>query len=295
MSRIALGLMRIEKMSKEDVYQLISDSLNAGINIFDVADIYGNGRCEELLGEVLEDHPELREKMYLQSKCGISTDTIGYDSSYDNIIKRVKLSLKRLKTPYLDCLFIHRPDIFMDNKEVSRAIKELQENGLIKDFAVSNFSASEIKYLQRTLKTKIKYNQVSLGLGNTSMIDQAFNTNMPSHIISKESDDLFFFLKGEGIIIQCWSPFQFGFFEGSIFDEDKYPAINAVLNKYAFKYHTNKCAIATAFLLRLDPNLIVVNGATNMSHLKESLDGEKIELSREDWYHIYQESGHLLP
>ena len=103
MSRIALGLMRIEKMSKEDVYQLISDSLNAGINIFDVADIYGNGRCEELLGEVLEDHPELREKMYLQSKCGISTDTIGYDSSYDNIIKRVKLSLKRLKTPYLDC------------------------------------------------------------------------------------------------------------------------------------------------------------------------------------------------
>ena len=295
MSRIALGLMRIEKMSKEDVYQLISDSLNAGINIFDVADIYGNGRCEELLGEVLEDHPELRGKMYLQSKCGISTDTIGYDSSYDNIIKRVKLSLKRLKTPYLDCLFIHRPDIFMDNKEVSRAIKELQENGLIKDFAVSNFSSSEIKYLQRALKTKIKYNQVSLGLGNTSMIDQAFNTNMPSHIISKESDDLFFFLKGEDIIIQCWSPFQFGFFEGSIFDEAKYPAINAVLNKYAFKYHTNKCAIATAFLLRLDPNLIVVNGATNMSHLKESLDGEKIELSREDWYHIYQESGHLLP
>ena len=295
MSRIALGLMRIEKMSKEDVYQLISDSLNAGINIFDVADIYGNGRCEELLGEVLEDHPELRGKMYLQSKCGISTDTIGYDSSYDNIIKRVKLSLKRLKTPYLDCLFIHRPDIFMDNKEVSRAIKELQENGLIKDFAVSNFSSSEIKYLQRTLKTKIKYNQVSLGLGNTSMIDQAFNTNMPSHIISKESDDLFFFLKGEGIIIQCWSPFQFGFFEGSIFDEAKYPAINAVLNKYAFKYHTNKCAIATAFLLRLDPNLIVVNGATNMCHLKESLDGEEIELSREDWYHIYQESGHLLP
>lgn len=295
MSRIALGLMRIEKMSKEEVYKLITDSVNAGIKIFDVADIYGNGRCEELLGEVLEDHPDLREKMYLQSKCGISTDTIGYDSSYDNIIKRVKLSLKRLKTPYLDCLFIHRPDIFMDNKEVSRAIEELQENGLIKDFAVSNFSSSEIKYLQKTLKTKIKYNQVSLGLGNTSMIDQAFNTNMPSQIISKEADDLFFFLKGEDITIQCWSPFQFGFFEGSIFDEEKYPVINAVLKKYALKYHTNKCAIATAFLLRLDPKLIVVNGATNILHLKESLDGEKIELSREDWYHIYQESGHMLP
>lgn len=295
MSRIALGLMRIENMKKEELYKLILDSLKNGVTIFDIADIYGNGKCESLLGEVFFEHPEIREKMYLQTKCGISTDSIGYDSSYDNIIKRVNASLKRLNTSYIDCLFIHRPDIFMDNKEISRAISDLQDKKLIRDFAVSNFSSSEIRYLQKTLKTPIKYNQVQLGLGNTNMIDQAFYTNMPNNLVSKENDDLFFFLKMEEIVIQCWSPFQYGFFEGSIFNSEKYPVINDVLQRFATKYNTSKCAIATSFLLRLDKNLIVVTGTTKIDYLLEAISGESINLSREDWYQIYKDCGHMLP
>ncbi|MCH3966063.1 MAG: aldo/keto reductase [Bacilli bacterium] len=295
MSRIAQGLMRITNMTENEVYGLICHSLGKGITIFDLADIYGGGKCEELIGRVLLSHPELREKIYLQSKCGISSDTIGYDSSYDNILFRVKKSLERLHTSYLDNLFIHRPDIFMDNEEVARAIRYLMDHKMIRDFSVSNFSSSEIRYLQKELPCPIKYDQVQLGLGNTTMIDQVFNTNLPANKASKEQDDLFFFLKGEGIAIQCWSPFLYGFFEGSIFDESRHPEINACLQKYSEKYHTNKAAIATSFLLRLDPSLVVINGSTSLSHLDEALEGEKINLSREDWYRIYQESGHLLP
>ena len=294
MSRIALGLMRISHKTKEEVLKLIEDSLSLGINFFDLADIYGHGKCEELVGEVLKEKPSLREKMYIQSKVGIAYETCGYNNSYDYIVSYTKKILKRLNTTYLDCLLIHRIDVFIDNKEVYDAIKYLKENNLIKDFGLSNFNTEEIKYLKE-YDIDIKYNQVSLGLGNMNMIDQVFYTNVPTSVVSKDVDNLFFYLKRKHIIIQCWSPFQYGFFEGSIFDSLKYPKINEVLEKYASKYHTSKCAIASSFLLKLDKDLIVITGSTNIEHIKECLDGERIELSREDWYRIYSECGHLLP
>lgn len=296
MSRIALGLMRINSLSILEIEQLIIDCLDHGITTFDIADIYGGeGKNESLLGEVFLHNPSLRKRMYLQSKIGIIRSPKHYDLSYDYIISSVKASLKRLHVDYLDCLLLHRPDIFMDNEEIALAVKYLLEHNLIKDFGVSNFSSSEIEYLKQTLPTSIKYNQVNLGLGNTTMIDQTMFTNIPANKISKENDDLFFFLKKEKITIQCWSPYQYGFFEGSIFDETKYPQINQALKKYADKYQTSKCAIATSFLLRLDPNLIVITGSTNIKHILESLEGEKINLSKADWYSLYSECGHLLP
>ncbi len=295
MSRIVLGLMRIESMNVEKVTELITNSLELGINHFDLADIYGNHRCESLVGEVLTFYPELRNKMYIQSKVGIKLDPKGYDLSKDYIIQAVKDSVSRIKCGYLDCLLLHRPDIFMDCDEISEAIKYLLDHNLIKEFGVSNFSSSENMYLEEKLPIKIKYNQVQLGIGNTVMIDQNFYVNMQKNIVSKESDSLFFFLKRKRIIIQCWSPYQMNFFEGSIFDEEKYPLINRVLDKFANKYHCSKCAIATAFLLKLDNNLQVITGSTSLEHIKQSLEGENVNLTKEDWYQIYSETGHLIP
>lgn len=295
MSRIVLGLMRIESMNVEKVTELITNSLELGINHFDLADIYGNHRCESLVGEVLTFHPELRNKMYIQSKVGIKLDPKGYDLSKDYIIQAVKDSVSRIKCGYLDCLLLHRPDIFMDCDEIIEAIKYLLYHNLIKEFGVSNFSPSEIMYLEEKLPIKIKYNQVQLGIGNTVMIDQNFYVNMQRNIVSKESDSLFFFLKRKRIIIQCWSPYQMNFFEGSIFDEEKYPLINRVLDKFANKYHCSKCAIATAFLLKLDNHLQVITGSTSLEHIKQSLEGENVNLTKEDWYQIYSETGHLIP
>ena len=292
MTRIGLGLMRISNLTKDQVYDLIKSSLDLGITFFDLADIYGRGKCEELIGEVLKEHPSLREKMYIQSKVGIAYNSCGYDNSYDYIISATKEVLKRLNTPYLDSLLIHRPDIFLESEEVKKAVYYLQQHHMIKDFGLSNFNKSEIEYLD---DIDIKYNQVSFGLGNTVMIDDLMYTNIPNTKVDYASGDLFFYLKKKGITIQAWSPFIYGFFEGSIFDEEKYPLINEVLEKYANKYHTSKCAIASAFVLKVDKNLILLTGSTNINHIKECLEGEKINLSKEDWYRIYQETGHLLP
>ena len=295
MSRIVLGLMRIESMSVDQVMDLLRFASSKGITKIDLADIYGGTRCESLVGEAFEKDRSLRERFLVQTKVGISLDGVGYDSSKDYLIRHVKDSLSRLRCGHLDSLLIHRPDVFMDAEEVAEAIEELQSEGLVRDFGVSNFNTSEIRYLQKTLRTPIRTNQVQLGLGNTTMIDQIMMTNVPAHRASKEADDLFFFLKGEGITIQCWSPFQVGFFEGSLFDGDRYPEINAALRRMAEKYRTSPCAIATAFLLALTRDIEVVVGSTNPTHIQEAIDGESIRLSKSDWYELYRDSGHFLP
>ncbi len=296
MSNVMIGMMRIGGMTVEQLEEFMLSCMKEGVNTFDLADIYGGGHCEELVGEVLAKRPELRSRIFIQTKVGISTIGPGYNSSYEYILAATKRCLDRLQTSYLDRLLIHRPDVLMDAEEVARAIRELFDKGLIRSFGVSNFSRSEIEYLQSELgDIKIACNQVQLGLGNTTMVDQIMMTNVPAKMVSKEADELLFFLKKEKIQIQCWSPFQMGFFEGSIFDEGKYPEINAVLKKYAEKYNTTKCAIATKWLYMIDKNLQVVTGSASVEHLKESIYADEVKMTREDWYALYQETGKMLP
>ena len=69
--KIALGCMRLNKLTVEQAEQLISSALNNGVELFDHADIYGSRKCEKLFGEVLKRNPNFRKKMIIQSKCGI--------------------------------------------------------------------------------------------------------------------------------------------------------------------------------------------------------------------------------
>ena len=106
-------------------FQAIDAALEQQINIFDHADIYTRGKAEQLFGEYLRLNSGLREKLILQSKCGIrfsdDVDPGRYDFSADYIVKSVESSLKRLQTDYLDILLLHRPDPLMEPEEVAAA------------------------------------------------------------------------------------------------------------------------------------------------------------------------------
>ena len=296
-SRIIQGLMRVDSISDEQLYDLIRFDLEKGIDFFDLADIYGGGEAERKVGRILEAHPELRSRMLLQSKVSIRRDERGgyYDLSYKHIKEGVDGILERLGTDHLDSLLLHRPDIFIEPDEIAKAFAELHRENKVRHFGVSNFSKGAIEYLSASLRQPIEYNQVQLGVGHLPLVAEVLNFNMQNNEGTSKTEDTFFYLKKNGIRIQAWSPFIVGFFEGSLFDEGKYPQINAALNVLAEKYQTSKCAIATAFLLRLDKNLSVITGSLNPEHVQECLDGEKIELSKPDWYYLYHESGHMLP
>src|SRR3954462_9058605 len=84
---IALGCMRISELSKSDASNLIHTAMEQGINFFDHADIYGAGKCEEVFAEAIDMKPGIREKIIIQTKCGIRK---GYfDFSKEHILKSV--------------------------------------------------------------------------------------------------------------------------------------------------------------------------------------------------------------
>ena len=118
LSKIVLGMMRISQMSEAEVEALVEAALSIGINTFDLADIYGDGQCEVLLGKVLKRRPDLRDQMWIQSKCGIRKDGFTYfDFSKDYILDSVDGILERLQIERLDSLLLHRPDALMEPEE----------------------------------------------------------------------------------------------------------------------------------------------------------------------------------
>ncbi|MBR3005296.1 MAG: aldo/keto reductase, partial [Erysipelotrichaceae bacterium] len=101
-SAMAAGCMRITGFTAEETDTFIRSVLDLGINFFDHADIYGGGHCEELFGEVFKKDPSLRDRMFIQSKCGIRKGC--FDFSYAHIMEAVEGILERLHTDHLDSL-----------------------------------------------------------------------------------------------------------------------------------------------------------------------------------------------
>lgn len=296
-TKVILGLMRIDRLSIDELSKLIHGCLELGIHYFDISDIYLNHEAEEKLGKVLLAEPELRKQMFIQTKCGIVRDVPGktwMDLSYQHIKEACYASLKRMNLEYVDCLLLHRVDIFMDAKEINQALNELHDEGKVFHFGISNMDREIIEYLKEEVSLPLEIDQLQVSLGQAGLISETFNVNFPQQKPNLSSG-LFFYLKKNHIQLQCWSPYQYGFFDGSIFDTSKFPALNRKLDELAQKYHSTKCGIATAFLCMLTKDCQVITGSTNISHIKETLEGSRIILSREDWYDLYCSSGNLLP
>lgn len=91
-SQIVLGVMRIFSLSVSETADLVEGALDAGINALDAADIYAGGKCEEILGDAFASRPGLREKCFLQTKCGIRTDPdfTWFDFSKEGVFPKVR-------------------------------------------------------------------------------------------------------------------------------------------------------------------------------------------------------------
>ena len=298
-SRIIQGLMRLRDLTEDDLYKLIRFDLDNGVKYFDISDIYLDGEAERKLGAVLKSHPELREKMFIQTKCGIvkerDEDISYYDLSYEHIIEAVNASLERLGIKYVDSLLLHRPDIFIEAHQVARAFATLSQEGKVLHFGVSNFPHEIMKYLYDHTNIPMEINQLQLGLGHLSLLNEVFNVNMENSEGVERAGELFFFIKRHGIVLQCWSPYQVGFFGGSIFKDPKFKEANDYMSELGKKYNVSKCAIATAFLLNLGDNIQVITGSTNIDHVKETIEGTKITLTKAEWYTLYRKAGNILP
>ena len=290
---IGLGCMRLSKLNIEDAEKLITFALNNDITLFDHADIYGNRKCESLFGEVLKRNPNFRDKMIIQSKCGICKGY--YDLSKEHIIKQVEESIRLLNCDYLDILLLHRPDALVDYAEVNEAFNYLYENGLVKEFGVSNMNPIQIELYNKRLQHKIKHNQVQFSLVHSHMISEGMFVNMSEDESAMRSGNLIEYSMLKDINLQAWSPLMASWDDGTFIDNSKYADLNKKLEEIAEKYQVTKNCIAISWILRHPANILPIVGTTSIKHLNEMIKAKYIKLTREEWYSLYLASNHILP
>ena len=296
LSEIVLGMMRIEDKSVKEVEELVETALSVGINAFDLADIYGRGRCEELLGLVLKNSPDLREKMWIQSKCGIRIEEFTYfDFSKDYIIKSVDGILQRLKINHLDSLLLHRPDALMESDQVAEAFDLLYKQGKVRDFGVSNQNPMMMELLKKDVKQPLAVNQLQLSAAFTPGFESGFHVNMEDSQAAMRDGSIFEYCKLHDVVIQAWSVLQFGYFKGNFVGNEKFQALNQVLDRLAIKYGVTSSTIAISWILRYPAKMQAIVGTTNPKHLIEASQATNFSLTRKEWYEIYLAAGNNLP
>ena len=293
-SRIAQGCMRIDRLTNAELDALIRSDLDAGISFFEHADIYGgNGRCEELFGNILREDPSLRDRMTIQTKCGIRPGQ--YDFSREHILTSVEQSLKRLGTDQVEFLVLHRPDTLVEPEEVAEAFTQLKEQGKVKKFGVSNHNAMQIALLNKYLPEPLVIDQLQFGLGHTVLVDAGLNVNMKNDESINRDDSTLDYCRLNDIAIQAWSPLQFGFIKGHFMGNPDFEGLNRKLEELGDAYGITATAMAIAWILRHSAKIQPVVGSVNSERMRDIAKAADVTITRKEWYDLYCATGKSLP
>lgn len=294
-SEIALGVMRMNVLSSQEAKSVIEAAIENGIDYFDHADIYGGGESEQVFGSAFTELSIPRDSVFLQSKTGIIPGKM-YDFSKKHIIESVDGSLKRLKTDYLDALLLHRPDTLVEPEEVAEAFEQLEEQGKVRSFGVSNHNPMQIELLKKYVRQPLLINQLQMSVTHHPSINAGFNVNRTNQEAIVREGSILEYCRVNDITIQPWSPFQVGNEkEGILFDHPDFIDLNGVLAKLAEKYKVEREAIAIAWLLRHPAKMQPIIGSMNPKRIAITCRASDVKLSREEWYEVYRAGGFQLP
>lgn len=294
-SEIALGIMRMNSLSADEAKQVIKTAIDNGINYFDHADIYGRGESERIFGQAFDELNVPRDSVYIQSKTGIVPGKM-YDFSKEHIIDSVEGILTRLKTDYLDALLLHRPDTLVEPEEVAEAFDQLEAQGKVRYFGVSNHNPMQIELLKKTVKQPLVFNQLQMSVTHHPMIDAGFNVNRTNQLSINRDGSVLDYCRLHDITIQPWSPFQAGNEkQGILFDHPDYAELNNAINNLAEQNNVEREAIAIAWLLRHPAKMQPIIGSMNPERIISSAKASNVKLSREEWYELYRAGGFQLP
>ncbi len=256
--------------------------MDAGYTLFDLADIYGGGRCERIFGEALRESPGLRDRVLIASKCGIRRadeppgTPVRYDFGRDHIIRSVEASLTRLGVDTLDLLMLHRPDYLMDPHAVAGAFGELRAAGKVREFGVSNFRPSQVTLLQRHCPLALAVNQVELSLLQLGPLEDGTVDQCLT----------------EGITPMAWSPLAGGLLgdhvRGILPGQRGYePArVIAALDRLTARTSAHRQVLALAWLLRHPAGIQPVVGSVDPERIRAAAAADDLEMDHADWYHL---------
>ena len=293
-SAVAVGCMRLIGLEESKRRDFISCALDNGMNFFDHADIYGAGECESVFGKEIKALKIPRDKIFIQSKCGI-VPHVGYDFSKEHIIKSVEGILTRLDTDHIDSLLLHRPDTLMHPEEVAEAFDLFKRKGMVIHFGVSNMNPMQIELLKKYVKQDISANQMQFSPVHAGMVASGIEANTLFEGSADRDGHVLEYCRLKDITLQAWSPFQYGLFEGVYLGNEKFAALNKEIEKVAKKYNLTAEGVVCAWILTHPADMQIITGTMNKERLLNIAEGAKVNLNRKEWYDIYLSAGYRLP
>lgn len=276
--------------ARQRAAQLLAQAVELGFNFFDHADIYGRGKSEAVFGAALQQQPGLRERIVIQTKCGIRFKDdpapgapARYDFSYEHILRSVEGSLRRLQTGYIDILLLHRPDPLVEPEEAARAFSELHRSGKVRYFGVSNHTPGQIELLRRYVEQPLVANQVELNLLHAGLIELGILANQAAARYTGAGGTLDY-CRLHGITLQAWAPVAGGrLIDPPAEASEQVRRAAARVRALAEARGVSREAIALAWLLRHPAGIQPVVGTTNPQRLAASRQAADVTLSREEW------------
>ena len=282
----------------------IEAAMGIGITLFDHADIYRGGKSEAVFGEVLSRTPGLREKIQLQTKCGIRLAEAGrdgyYDLSKDAILDRVNGSLKRLRTDYVDVLLLHRPDPLMEPAEVAAAVGQLITEGKVRQLGVSNMSGAQIAFLQEHLEVPIVANQLEMSLHRRAWLESTVLVNHDDALGYSFPHGTVEHCVSNGIELQAYGSLAQGRYTGSTADGATAAdaATAGLLTELADTKGTTPEAVLLGWLMKHPARISPVVGSSNPARIAACGDAAAAAkaMTRTEWYALWVAArGNRLP
>lgn len=273
----------------------VDAALDAGITLFDHADIYRNGKSEAVFGEVLAQTPGLRERVRLQTKCGIRLGEQGldafYDLSRDGILDRVNDSLDRLRTDYVDVLMLHRPDPLLDPVEVASAVGQLMAEGKVRAVGVSNMSAPQIELLQDRLEVPVVANQLEMSLSARAWLESTVLVNHAEGTDYSFPHGTVEHCVRRGITLQAYGALSRGLYTGApaASPSAAEEAAAALVAELAAEKGTTGEAVLLGWLMKHPAGIAPVIGTGKPDRIRACAGAAKVAsaMTRTEWYRLW--------
>jgi predicted oxidoreductase len=272
-SPIAWGMWRFAGAGVSEGRALIEAAFDAGVTLFDTADIYGFdgaggfGDAEALLGRIFAESPGLRQRMVLATKGGI-LPPLPYDSSPAYLAAALDASLRRMGVEQVDLYQIHRPDILTHPQEVARALEDAVTAGKVRAVGVSNHTPEQTRALASFLTIPLVSQQPEFSpLHLDPLVDGVFDQAMEM-----------------GLAVLAWSPLGGGRLGDP--QDGRAQAVAAALDVRAAETGVSRAAVTYSWIMAHPARAIPIVGTQNAARIAELADAFKVEWTRQQWYDV---------
>ena len=275
---------------------IIHAAIDLGVNLFDVAPVYGWYHSEQVLGKALKGG--YRQKVVIASKCGLLFDEnhkTRNDLTKKSILEEIDGSLSRLQTDYIDIYQLHWPDHNTPIEETADALKEIKAAGKIRYVGLSNFSQEDVAKFEAIVP-------VDCQQGLYNMLERNTSSYHGIPLEYKTEDEMLKTVREMGQAFLPYSPYMQGLLTGRFTKEHKFSSTDIrnenpkffgeTYDKYYAGYEKLQALademgrpmneVCVNWLRQNDAVTAIIGGASSLKQLEANVRAMEWDLTEEE-------------